>query len=76
LYFVNHYSTDIKAAWDVMEELNKVVDHAHNHERYFRYARFHDWMSDNVTLWALSSKEAALVICRAALLAAMEVQQT
>lgn len=67
LFHVNHYSTDIKAAWEVVEKLEQSMGWAFNrltpHEYLFEF--FNDSMERAMAI----SDSAPLAICRAALMA-------
>ena len=68
-YFVTaRYSTDIAAAWQVVERITQPPLTAEEAERAAN-TRFGFWW-DEANLWAYSAPEAALLICRAALKAA------
>lgn len=58
---VPFYSTDIAAAWRVVEEMTKPARAARLESTRFAY-----WW-DRARLWACSAEEAAAEICRAAL---------
>ena len=66
-----HYSTDISAAWEVVEKMKASVKNLNLREYAYNrtYATFGD--SDMTAKWAEANGEnsASLAICRAALLA-------
>ena len=71
---IPHYSTDISAAWEVVEKLHKendIFDVWHEKDTGF------DWWCEVVNNgdgWNVNAKTAPLAICRAALLAVMEAE--
>jgi len=65
------YSTDVAAAWEVLEELNEVKDPKNNDGDYGIWVKVWERLSD-INMIAMTGEEASLEICRAALLALYE----
>jgi len=69
---IHDFSTDIAEAWTVMEKVTAppTTIEAARHAANTRF--MHLWQKEHV--WAMDAQEAATFICRAALLAVMEVE--
>ena len=65
------YSTDIAAAWMVLEEIVVPVSETDPEKQAIK-SRFTEWL-DTTCIWAHNSKDAAYVICIGVLLAKMEL---
>ncbi len=71
---VKHYSTDIAAAWEVMEAMRKNGVLSEYDSRFGYRFVFWDYTKNPQRPFEATAETAPLAICRAALLAMMEIK--